>query len=42
MIMLLEQNEKLLKKQKKMDDTIEIIAESINTLIEIETKRLNK
>jgi hypothetical protein len=40
MVMLLEQNEKLFKKIKEMNDTIETIAESVDTLIEIESQRI--
>lgn len=40
MILLMEQNEKLSKKLKVMDDTVETIAESMDTLIELEMKRL--
>lgn len=40
--MLIEQNEKLMRKIKKMDDTMETVAESVDTLIEIESERLKR
>ena len=40
--MVAEQNEKLSKKLKKMDDTLETVAESVDTLIEIELERAKK
>ena len=42
MVMLLEQNEKLSKKLKKMDTTLETVAESVDTLIEIESERIKR
>jgi hypothetical protein len=32
----------LMKKLKKMDDTVETIAESVDTLIEIESERIKR
>ena len=42
MVALIDQNEKLMKKLKGMDETLETVAESIDTLIEIESARLKK
>lgn len=39
MVALLEQNQKISKKLKNIDDKIETMAESIDTLIQIETKK---
>lgn len=39
---LMKQNEKLLKKLDDIGTTIETMAESIDTLIQIETERIKK
>lgn len=40
--MVAEQNEKLSKKLKRVDENIEVMAESVDTLIEIEAQRIKR
>lgn len=42
MVAIIEQNERLMKKLKAVDKTVDVIAESIDTLIEIETVKIKK
>ena len=38
--MLIEQNEKLLKKMTAVEDNIEVMSESIDTLVQIQTNQI--